>query len=36
VPLQLAVVHLPFMHGPFNTVPMHSYEWVMAMTLGVV
>jgi Ca2+-transporting ATPase len=33
--LQLAVVQLPFMHGPFNTVPMHAYEWVMAMTLGV-
>ena len=33
--LQLAVIHLPFMHGPFNTVPMHAYEWVMAMTLGV-
>jgi Ca2+-transporting ATPase len=35
VPLQLAVVHLPFLHGPFNTVPMHAAEWVMAMTLGV-
>jgi Ca2+-transporting ATPase len=33
--LQLAVVHLPFMHGPFNTVPMHAVEWAMAMTLGV-
>lgn len=35
VPLQLAVVHLPLMQEPFNTVPMHAYEWVMAMTLGV-
>ena len=35
VPLQLAVVHLPFLHGPFNTVPMHASEWVIAMTLGV-
>jgi Ca2+-transporting ATPase len=33
--LQWAVIHLPFMNGPFNTVPMHAYEWVMAMTLGV-
>lgn len=33
--LQLAVIYLPFMQGPFNTVPMHAYEWVMAMTLGV-
>ncbi len=24
-----------FLHGPFNTVPMHASEWVMAMALGV-
>lgn len=34
VVLQLAVIHLPFMHEPFSTVPMHAFEWVMAMTLG--
>ncbi len=34
--LQLSVIYLPFLSGPFNTVPMHAYEWVMAMTLGVV
>jgi Ca2+-transporting ATPase len=33
--LQLAVIHLPLLQKPFHTVPMHSYEWVMAMTLGV-
>ncbi len=35
VVLQLAVIYLPFMRRPFQTVPMHYQEWVMAMTLGV-
>jgi Ca2+-transporting ATPase len=33
--MQWAVIHLPFLHGPFSTVPLHAYEWVMAMSLGV-
>jgi Ca2+-transporting ATPase len=35
IALQVAVIHLPFLHLPFNTVPMDGHEWIIAITLGV-
>lgn len=33
--MQIAVVYLPFMNGPFATVPLHWPEWVIAAALGI-
>lgn len=33
--MQIAVVYLPFAHGPFATVPLHWSEWIIAAALGV-
>jgi Ca2+-transporting ATPase len=35
IALQVAVIHLPFLHLPFNTVPMDGHERIIAITLGV-
>ena len=35
IALQVTVIHLPFLHLPFNTVPMDGHEWIIAITLGV-
>lgn len=34
IPLQLAVVYVPFLHEPFDTVPLKAWEWGIALIPG--
>jgi Ca2+-transporting ATPase len=35
IPLQLAVVYTPFLHDPFDTVPIKAWEWGVALLPGL-
>ena len=34
--LQLAVIYIPFLNGPFGTVPLDFMEWVECLGLSMV
>ncbi|MFA5261250.1 MAG: cation transporting ATPase C-terminal domain-containing protein, partial [Candidatus Omnitrophota bacterium] len=35
IPLQLIVVYAPFLHEPFDTVPIKAWEWGVAFMPGM-
>lgn len=36
IPLQLTVIYAPFLHKPFDTVPIKAWEWGVALLPGIV